>query len=1343
MASEQEVYRHKEWLGLIQPVGLVVSPLALHNAQAFIEPNKTLIEIQQKLQSLLIISTYGNDDEKSTYIEDFPLFTREILNWTEADLIDSDNLPPELEEVLPDYGETLRPTYGVQNNDKSWLMLIQCVKTQTPLDETNEAESSQGWKASVQAKFERLLRYTQIPIGILFNGTEIRLVYAPRGESSGHLTFPVKAMTEVSGRLILGALYMLIGSPRLFTVPSLNRLPAILSQSREYQSEVSTKLANQVLDALWELLRGFQVADASSNGNLLREVEKNPQHIYGGLLTVLMRLVFILYAEDKGLMPNDDVYQQYYSITGLYEKLREDDGSYPDTMEQRFGAWACLLSLFRLVYDGGGSVPDYLPARHGQLFNPDEYPFLEGRELGTQFQVGEIVETPGIPDGVIYRILHKLLILDGEQLSYRALDVEQIGSVYEAIMGFDIQLAQGISIALKPKDIVINIEDILKEKAENRRKTIEAQAECKLTDKEASGLKQAKNPNDLIAALKTKISNRTPNSLPQGSLFLQPGEERRRSGSHYTPRKLTQPVVETTLRPVLEELGEHAKAEQLLNLKVCDLAMGSGAFLVEACRQLADRVVESWTRDGEIDNLPDDVEPLLAARRLVAQRCIYGVDKNPFAVNLAKLSLWLVTLAKDRPFTFVDHALKCGDSLVGVTWKDIDPFGKILTKDMALHGLLKLNIHDISRYRQEIQERDAKTDEEAEEKVQKLKTVDKQLEYTRLIGDTIIASFFDAKNKKECEEKRKEYKIIVADWLQGLPQGKKIEQICTNLKYSDSPVMPFHWEIEFPEVFNRENPGFDAIVGNPPFAGKNTAINGNHVRYMDWLKELHLESHGNSDLVAHFFRRAFSIICERGCFGLIATNTISQGDTRSTGLRFICNNGGMIYNANKRFKWPGIAAVVISIVNIYKGNYSGIKTLDSRPVNKISAFLFPRGGNENPKVLLANSGKSFQGSIVLGMGFTFDDSNPEATPIVEMHKLIEKDPRNQECIFPYIGGEEVNTSPTHAYHRYVINFGEMTEDEARKYPDLMAIVEEKVKPQRLIQKREIRARYWWRFGETTPKLVSAIAQSKLERVLVIPCGATAHIGFTFLLTQCVFSNTLAVFTIDKFNGFSILQSRIHEIWARFFSSTLGDGLRYTPSDCFETFPFPENWENNSELEEIGKTYYEYRASLMVQNNEGLTKTYNRFHDPYEIDDEILKLRQLHSQLDDAVFKAYGWNDIDNICGFTLDYIDEDTKNFPQDVQSRIESGDIFFATSSEACHFDSVVKTGKRKLPWKYKWSSPTHDEVLARLLDLNQNRYEEEVIAGKKEMKKPTARKTKTKAEKNPSVNLGPLFTV
>jgi hypothetical protein len=381
--------------------------------------------------------------------------------------------------------------------------------------------------------------------------------------------------------------------------------------------------------------------------------------------------------------------------------------------------------------------------------------------------------------------------------------------------------------------------------------------------------------------------------------------------------------------------------------------------------------------------------------------------------------------------------------------------------------------------------------------------------------------------------------------------------------------------------------------------------------------------------------------------------------------------------------------------------------LDGKPVEGITAFLFDKGGNDDPYKLSANADKSFVGSYVLGMGFTFDDTNPDATPISEMHRLIEKDPRNAERIFPYIGGEEVNSSPTHAHHRYVINFGEMTEQEARQWPDLMAIVEEKVKPARLAQKREIRAKYWWRFGETTPALFRAIAQC--DRVLVIPSSATKYLNFVFLSSDMVFSHKLIVFPLSEYSSLAVLQSRTHEIWVRFFSATMKDDCTYNSSDCFETFPFPLDYETNPTLETIGQTYYEYRADLMVRHNQGLTTTYNRFHDPEERDPDILKLRHLHDQMDQAVLEAYGWEDINTSCGFALDYLDTDSKDLPTAAQDRIASGDLFFPTADDAIAFGSLVSTGKRKLPWRYKWPTATHDEVLARLLELNQQRYLEE----------------------------------
>lgn len=311
-----------------------------------------------------------------------------------------------------------------------------------------------------------------------------------------------------------------------------------------------------------------------------------------------------------------------------------------------------------------------------------------------------------------------------------------------------------------------------------------------------------------------------------------------------------------------------------------------------------------------------------------------------------------------------------------------------------------------------------------------------------------------------------------------------------------------------------------------------------------------------------------------------------------------------------------------------------------------------------------------------------------------MRRLIEKDPRNQEVIVPYIGGEEVNTSPTHAHHRYVINFGERSEEECRRrWPELMGIVEERVKPVRMTDNREVRKKYWWRFGETTPALFAAIAGH--ERVLVIS-QTSRTVAFAFLPGRMVYSHKLIVFPFEQYARFASLQSRPHELWARFFGSTMKDDAVYTPSDCFETFPFPENWETHPALEAAGKAYYEFRAALMIRNEEGLTTTYNRFHDPDERDREILKLRDLHAAMDRAVLDAYGWSDISTHCEFLLDYeIDEE--------------------------------EYGDKKKPWRYRWPDDVRDEVLARLLELNSERAKEETRSGaaatKKHGKKATAK--------------------
>ena len=1289
--TDAELRVHKDWLNLLQPVGLVVSPPALKAAQA--TPNANVIADQQGLIRLAMpVDEKGQSDwvsaesAENARIAHFPSFAVDVLGWREADLIEK---PAELSVPVLDHDDALSPTWAVKADDGSWLLLI---REEAPfgkdLDVVHEIKG-QEWEATPQARFERLLRETKVPIGVLCNGTQVRLVYAPPGESSGHVTFPVAAMCRVAGRPILAALLMLLGSARLWSKPEKERLPFILKESRKYQAVVTTKLADQVLDGLRELLNGFQSAHVASGGLLLQDMlatKAGRQEIYGGMLASILRCVFVLYAEDRGLMPQDDTYLRGYSLTKLFEKLREDAALYPDTMDQRYGAWTLLLALFRLIFDGAEHGPLTMPAREGKLFNPDTYPFLEGRPWHTLRVVGEREKPPRVSDGVVYRLLEKLLLLDGERLSYRALDVEQIGSVYEALMGFELEVALGNSIAVKPKHVVVDLDAILRAKA-NEREDLLKKAEVKTIPKEA---KTAKDLDGLVEALDKVRSPRSPSVIPLGAMYLQPGEERRRSGSHYTPRALTEPIVATTLRPIFEQLGPRPKPKDILALKVCDPAMGSGAFLVEACRQLADKLVDAWNQHPlEKPNFKGE-EMVLRARREVAQRCLYGVDKNPFAVDLAKLSLWLATLAKDHPFTFLDHSLRCGDSLVGLTREQII--------DMAWPGMNQLSVARAfieRRMKEALEDREGifalGDSDDVHQKQRYLNDAEGALEDVRLVGDAVVASFFASSNERQRAQRLDAVRLGVQQWLDGSGSRVAVEAAVGDVlgDAGSRIVTRFHWEVEFPEVYGSGRRGFDVFVGNPPFmAGKDisTRLSPN---FLLWLKSAFDESAGQTDLVAYFFRRAFNLVRDGGVLGFIATNTIAQGDTRFTGLRWIRKNGGQIFSAVRRFRWPGTAAVVASVVCITRGS-APFAILNGQRVPAISAYLFDDSFDEDPFRLASNRAVAFKGPGIYGTGFTFDDAVVGATPIREMNDLIAANADCRSAIRPYIGGEEMLEDPEHRHRRYVIDFGEAALEEVQlRWPALLQIVKEKVLPERLKLadnpdgvRRKTR---WWIWGRTTPGLERVRRPG--ERILMHPYPST-QFAFAFIPADVVVGAPHCVITKSSFSAFASLQGRPHEVWVRFFSSSLKDDLRYTPTDCFETFPFPPAWDSSEPLGAAGQRYYEARAALMIKSGEGLTKTYNRFHDPEEHHADILQLRALHAELDRSVLDAYGWTDIKPACTFILDY-DEDEEEDEDDGGKR------------------------RKKKPWRYRWPDDIRDEVLARLMKLNAERYAEEQRMG------------------------------
>jgi hypothetical protein len=500
------------------------------------------------------------------------------------------------------------------------------------------------------------------------------------------------------------------------------------------------------------------------------------------------------------------------------------------------------------------------------------------------------------------------------------------------------------------------------------------------------------------------------------------------------------------------------------------------------------------------------------------------------------------------------------------------------------------------------------------------------------------------------------------------------------LKAGPKGVNPFHWELEFPEVFRLNErggrtTGFNAFVGNPPFLGGKKISTNLLPTYRDWLAVIFEHSNSNSDLVSYFFRRTFELLNLQGGLGLIATNSVFQGATRATGLYYIVKHGGVIFAARKRVGWPGEAAVEVCIIHIWTGPFRGVRYLNGRAVANISAFLVEKGGDDDPFVLHQNGGKSFIGYELHGKGFMFDNRSGEANPMSVLEDLGSRNPSVLERVSPFIGGAEVNENPLGRYPRLAMNFGSMTLDEALQWPELVDLLRQKVKPTRISSVNNLN---WWQYKRPRPEMAQALA----GMAQTIVCSRhSVHFALTFMDARWVLSDALVVFGFDDYYAFCILQSRIHELWALFFGSTLEDRPRYSPTLCFETFPFPRGWRESLALRTAGEAYYRYRAELISRTEKGLTETYNRFHDKGKSHDELQRLRDLHAEMDRAVLDAYGWTDLRPRLDFILDYEVEDEES---------SSGN-------------------ERKERWRYRWIDEDGDKVLARLLELNRTRAEEE----------------------------------
>lgn len=1307
---------------------------------------------------------------------------RESLGYPEEVILRGQAIPQTLSAEVAEHREILRPDLVIVNPSgragagKARLLIQQY----EPDVDLTKPVRSKLWKESPAGRMALLLRGADVRLGIVTNGDHWMLINAKRGENPGAASW--YSWLWLEERDTLRAFRTLLGAGRLFGVADAETLEALLEESIQNQQEVTDLLGLQTRRAVEILVQSVDSSDRDYKGELLRGVPEN--EVYEAAVTFMMRLVFLFCAEEKGLLPLDnEQYQTNYAASVLRDYLRETaDHHGEEVLERRIDAWQRLLATFRAVHAGTDHEDLHLPPYGGHLFDPDRYPFLEGRARGTTWRTTPARPLP-IHNRTVLHVLESLQTLtqktgEAQKLSFRSLDIEQIGHVYEGLLDHTVKRATDAVVSLvgkqsdepeievrkleeafhQGKDALVGfLEELTKRPEKTIRKLLEAEVLPEESDKFDRACERDRKLLDRVlpfAAFVRKDTYGDPVVIPSGSLYVTEGNSRRSSATYYTPRSLTESIVKHTLDPLVYEgpaqgvAPEEWKlktAREILSLKICDMACGSAAFLVQACRYLSERLVEAWdeaeaahpgriviTPEGDLSDakpsdciIPKDTEErLMLARRLGTDRCLYGVDRNPIAVEMAKLSLWLITLQRDRPFTFVDHAIKCGDSLLGASSLDQLRYfhPEPDSGEQQLHIVsqsLQEAVEKASVIRERLESLPVLDIKDAEQKSEMLEEANKATETVRLAANALMGACLAGCKGQALEGSLKEMAAAVNDFLVDPNTGASKLRVSaqglldTDLPEGDAHRSPFHWPLEFPEVFTRseDRSGFDALVGNPPFKGGQKITGDLGTQYRNYLVQ-HLADGqaGSADLCSYFFLRAVHLLRPGGTFGLLATNTIAQGDTREVGLEQLMENGGSIYRAVQSRKWPGGANLEVAHVWLFRGGWRGKFVLEDQQVQSIGPFLsIPGKVQGKPYCLAANVGKSFIGSYVLGMGFIME---PDVA-----QRLIDKNPRNKEVLFPYLIGEDLNSRPDQSASRWVINFFDWPLDRtasgswlrasgqehkrwlsagvvphdypgkvASDYPDCLAIVEQKVKPERLRLKDNSdgkrRKRLWWRYGREAPALADSIAG--MDRVLVL-CLVTQYTGFALVDTNQVFAHRLVVFPCADLAFFGLLQSTVHELWARKYSSQLETRLNYSPSDCMETYPFPIEVQS---IREIAESYYAHRSSTMKDEVLGLTDLYTRFNRRSNNERAVTKLRDLHSELDKVVLRAFGWGDI------TVDH------------DFRPTSVGVRFSLSDRA------------------------RTEILDRLLELNHRRYAEEVAAGMHDKKKNAKKDTDSKEQ-------------
>lgn len=1288
---------HRDWLGLLDtdgpflsvpalkkawptgmPAGDRAALDALRDAGPAFEKAWDVWDMAQKAtadQAAAALAAYR--EARDTWVD---VVLRTVLGWKNFYLT-----PPSADVVVhaPDYSVTVSPTGALTRGDVTGALVLVTDPVESLRDPLDD-----GWAASPVDRMEELLRACGVLVGVVTDGRWWAIVSArPETMVASGIT-DSQRWTELPAAR--DAFITLLRLPRLVGHRTEDLLTTLFKDSVAAAEEITEALGTNVRRAVELLVQAL----SESALDVRRRSEPDPlparrDDVYQAAVTVMMRVVFLLFAEERGLLPQTQLFTGGYGISDELDTLDQrarDEGA--EALDRTHLTWHRLLATSRALYRGASFEDIRIPSYGGSLFDPDRFRFLTTLDAhGTLAIV--------VSDRVMLEVLRAAQIaeLRGEparRISFRDIDVEQIGYIYEGLLGYSctnvdevlvgligkkgeepeipLSLLEGFAAKHSKPDALANAiitwaksdqpAAVAPSKAALA-KAIKTSADVEDADRAlraavptAFGLRERLRP--FIGAIRRDLRDRPTVFLP-GGLVVVETPSRATAGAHYTPKSLATEVVLHALEPLVYSPGPHQEpdhnkwvpvdSDRILELKVADIACGSGAFLVAAARYLSARLVEAWQRQGDTGGMTPKEQELHAMREVIA-KCLYGGDINAMAVEMCKLSLWLVSLDPKLPFSFVDDKILHGNSLLGLTdvkqlrYLHIDPDSTTHTQRtlgaIDIDGVLKEAVRLRGKLASEVNNADPERSVRAKRRQwQQFQQVTADLTD---VADAIVAAGLRLGGKpgRALNDAYKALEIALGEAYpdSGLfaaePDHEKLDAI---LAAGLTPAVatdydrwkPLHWIIAVPDVMARG--GFDAIIGNPPFLGgkKITPAVGSNLR--EWFVNILADgAKGNSDLVGYFFLRAMFLLNRSGSIGLIATNSVAQGDTREVGLDRMEAEGFTITRAIQSRPWP------VKSANLEYAAAWGTRGAVSpgadrvadgvRAPHGISTLLEPAGRvKAHPKRLSENRGIAFIGSFVNCVDeFTMSPGHAK--------NILEDDDALKAVLYPYLGGEDVNQRPICDAPRWIVDFTGYNEEEIKNFGQAYQWTLTRVQRARMRLTNKPRLReLWWLYESPGVDMRRAIAD--LGEILVITIVSKTVMPARVPSGQ-VFSHKLAVFATDSFAEQAVLSSNLHQMWAIKYGSTMRTDVNYSPSDVFLTLPRPEPTDR---LAEIGEILDAERREIMLRRDLGLTKLYNLVNDPDYVDDDIDRMRQIHVVLDQAVVDAYGWRDVELDHGF--------------------------------------------------------------------------------------------------------------